>query len=338
MKYLKKYNTTSEFIGGGGYNQLKTTELEPHHIIYNKEYNRPLYDLDYPIAKFTLVNDPVNLLDNLYIAYYNINGDAYQSVKVSDIIQNNEFEIEGQPYGFYMAANYYDTPSFIYDLRNYHPKTISNMQMMLRHATQILGLEKLDTSNVTKMSLLFYCGELKKLDISNFDTRNVTQFDNMFALCEQLEELNLGENFDTSNATTMNTMFGSCSKLKNIDLSRFNTSKATNMFHMFFRYYGTTLDLSSFDTTALEEMTDMFYENYYCTNLILSSKFFNSTKLTSYDFSGLSAWTDYESLSNFVNVLPEITSNKALQLSEQTKNALTDEQKQTINQKGWTIA
>ena len=46
----------------------------------------------------------------------------------------------------------------------------------------------------------------------------------MFYNCSSLKELNLS-NFNTKNVTNMSYMFGYCSSLKELNLSNFNTSK-----------------------------------------------------------------------------------------------------------------
>lgn len=145
-------------------------------------------------------------------------------------------------------------------------------------------------------------------------------------------------NADTSNVTRMDYMFSDCSSLTSLDLTNFDTSNVTTMYYMFGGCYGLTiLDLSSFDTTKVNDMR-LIFNNCGVSQLILSSKFFNSTSLTTYDFSGLYQWTDPDSLATFVDALPQLTSTKTVKLSYKTKNALTDEQKTTIANKGWTIA
>ena len=54
------------------------------------------------------------------------------------------------------------------------------------------------------------CSSLKKLNISNFNTNNVTKMGCMFRGCSSLKELNLS-NFNTNNVTNMNYMFEGCS-------------------------------------------------------------------------------------------------------------------------------
>ena len=96
-----------------------------------------------------------------------------------------------------------------------------------------LDLSGFDTSNVTNMAAMFYrCGALISLDLSGFDTSNVTNMGMMFDDCSALTSLDLGS-FDTSNVTKMNDMFNSCSALASLDLSGFDTSNVENMNNMF---------------------------------------------------------------------------------------------------------
>ena len=54
----------------------------------------------------------------------------------------------------------------------------------------------------------------------------------MFSLCSNLENINVSS-FDTKNVTNMNFMFFNCYNLINIDLSSFDTKNVTNMNEMF---------------------------------------------------------------------------------------------------------
>ena len=73
--------------------------------------------------------------------------------------------------------------------------------------------------------------------------------------------------FDTSNVTDMSGMFKYCS-ITSIDVSRFNTTKVTDMSSMFEGCDDlTSLDLSSFDTSNVKDMSEMF--SYVYSILIL---------------------------------------------------------------------
>ena len=80
---------------------------------------------------------------------------------------------------------------------------------------------------------MFYnCGELRKLNLSNFNTNKVTDMKNIFECSFSLEELNLNS-FNTNKVTSMRYMFWNCISLKKLNLSNFNTNKVTDMTDMF---------------------------------------------------------------------------------------------------------
>ena len=66
------------------------------------------------------------------------------------------------------------------------------------------------------------CKSLKNIDLSNFNTQNITNMNGMFYKCESLIDLS---NFNTKNVIDMNCIFDECNSLTNIDLSNFNTTK-----------------------------------------------------------------------------------------------------------------
>ncbi len=129
--------------------------------------------------------------------------------------------------------------------------------------TKIIGIENLNTSKATSMRNMFNMGrntenKLMELDVSGFDTSNVTDMSEMFCGCSHLTELDV-HNFDTSNVTNMGSMFEDCTNLTQLDLSNFDTSKVTNMSSMFEDCTNLTqLDLSNFDTSNVTNMSEMF--------------------------------------------------------------------------------
>jgi surface protein len=61
---------------------------------------------------------------------------------------------------------------------------------------------------------MFYeCSSLTNINLSNFNTQNVTNMSWMFGGCSSLTNINLS-NFNTQNVTNMSLMFGGCSSLK----------------------------------------------------------------------------------------------------------------------------
>ncbi|EAE6687521.1 BspA family leucine-rich repeat surface protein [Listeria monocytogenes] len=118
------------------------------------------------------------------------------------------------------------------------------------------------------LEYLFYHSVATSLDLSNFDTSNVTNMSKMFSHCAATS-LDLS-NFDTSNVTDMEAMFYDCA-VTSLDVSNFDTSNVTNMQVMFCYSAATSLDLSNFDTSNAKTV-DMLYASQL-QNLTLGSQF-----------------------------------------------------------------
>ena len=96
-----------------------------------------------------------------------------------------------------------------------------------------LDVSNFNTQNVTDMQAMFAnCKELTSLDVSHFNTQNVTPMGGMFSGCSGLTSLDVSH-FDTQNVTSMGGMFSACSGLTSLDVSHFNTQKVTDMHYMF---------------------------------------------------------------------------------------------------------
>ena len=96
----------------------------------------------------------------------------------------------------------------------------------------VINLSNFNTSNVTDMNWMFAYSQATTLDLSTFDTSKVTDMSNMFAY-SQATTLDLS-NFDTSNVTNMNYMFQNSTKLTTIYVSdKFNTDNVTTSTNMF---------------------------------------------------------------------------------------------------------
>ena len=65
------------------------------------------------------------------------------------------------------------------------------------------------------------CSKLTEIDVSGFDTSNVTDMYEMFSGCSSLTKLDLS-NFDTGKVTAIREMFKDCSRLTSLDLSSFD--------------------------------------------------------------------------------------------------------------------
>jgi len=128
-----------------------------------------------------------------------------------------------------------------------------------------MDLSGFDTSDVTSMRHMFdSCSKLRELNISSFDTSKVVDMAGMFSSCDSLIELDL-HNFDTKNVTNMSYMFQHCTKLTDLDVSSFDTANVTDMANMFSGCFSLpSINVSSFDTSNVKNMLNMFED---CRNL-----------------------------------------------------------------------
>lgn len=100
------------------------------------------------------------------------------------------------------------------------------------YITQI-DLSEYNTSEITNMSLMFSgCLDLKELCLDNFNTSNVVDMFGMFSLCVSITKLDLSK-FDTHNVRNMGYMFYACDNLVELDLSNFTVDNVNDMIDMF---------------------------------------------------------------------------------------------------------
>ena len=150
-------------------------------------------------------------------------------------------------------------------------KPIASMSYMFYSSkATTLDVSNFDTSNVTNMSNMFRISQARTLDVSNFNTSNVTNISYMF-YGSKATTLDVS-NFDTSKVTDMSQMFSE-SQATTLDISNFDTSNVTNMRAMFDGSKVTTLDVSNFDTSNVTNMSGMFGNASNLKTIYASSKF-----------------------------------------------------------------
>lgn len=164
---------------------------------------------------------------------------------------------------------------------------------------EALDLSTFNTENVTSMYGMFQsCTSLKSLNLSSFNTSKVKQMGYMFKNCESLTALDLSR-FNTENVKDYEYMFYRCKSLTTLDLSSFNSKEILNTICMFTGCFALkTIDLSSFDTSKTTEMASMFsgcsaLETIYASSAFTTDNvtndnfmFLNCTKLKNYAIYG----------------------------------------------------
>ena len=166
-------------------------------------------------------------------------------------------------------------------LENLNTSNVTDMTLMFNGCRNLTSLDvsHFNTDNVTEMRYMFGdCRNLTSLDVSHFNTRNVQDMTNMFDGCSGLTNLDL-RNFDTSSVTEMSHMFEDCTSLISLDVSSFNTSKVSFFNNIFAGCTSlTSLDITNFDTSNATYMAALFKECSSLTSLDLSN--FNTTNVT----------------------------------------------------------
>ena len=124
------------------------------------------------------------------------------------------------------------------NFKNFNSTNLINMRYMFTGCINIenLDLSSFNTKNVIYMEGLF--GRYTNIQfyvLSCFDlfrySKNYYE-KKYYDGCIKLKEINLSS-FDTKNVTNMSFMFGLCKNLSNLNLSSFNTKNVTNMSCMF---------------------------------------------------------------------------------------------------------
>lgn len=164
--------------------------------------------------------------------------------------------------------------------------TCSNWFNGCTNLSSIEGIENLNTSNVKNMSGMFaLCSNLETLDLSHFNTERVTTMAQMFYGCTKLHDLNI-DNFNTENVSYMNGMFDGCSNLESLDLSHFNTRYVRKSgFNYMFNGCSSlsSLDVSNFTTDKPSMQLDGLFKG--CRSL-------QTLDLSSFSTGGASSVTD----------------------------------------------
>lgn len=101
-----------------------------------------------------------------------------------------------------------DVPTKIsFDTSNVH--NMHNMFYYAKSSDGLLDLSDLNVSNVTDMSNLVYCTWIVTVDLTGWDTRNVTNMAEMFRDSNYLKTIYVSESFVTTNVTKSDGIFHS---------------------------------------------------------------------------------------------------------------------------------
>ena len=214
----------------------------------------------------------------------------------------------------------YSFPKLIFDTSN-----VTNMSYMFQYIVTYNGLDInfSDTSKVTNMCQMFYqetgnhFDSFTTLDVSNWNTSNVTNTDNMFCNCNKLTSLDVSK-WDVRNLKYMDSMFYFCTSLTALDLSNWDVSNMTNYCDSFI-----------YNCSALTTLIDGHESEPNVVALKGLQKGLDvhlSTKL------------NYESVYALFRGLATVTTSETITLPSVMKGKLDATKVRIATNKGWTIA
>ncbi|EOL49345.1 BspA family leucine-rich repeat surface protein [Enterococcus caccae] len=198
------------------------------------------------------------------------------------------------------------------------------------------GLELLNTSHVSGMSYMFGAAfgsgnKLSTINVSNWDTSNVTDMSYMFASASNLTTIDVSS-WDTSNVTNMFAMFRDASSLTTLDVSKWNTSKVSRMADMF-RGAGSliALETGNWDISNITDMSYMFEYAKSLTTLDVSKWDTSNVKNMFHTFNfasslkvlDVSNWNT-SNVTNMRNLFYSTSSLSVLDISKWHTNNVTD--------------
>ena len=169
------------------------------------------------------------------VIHYDNNINCYKDRKDVHVFTDNTEDLHTLMIGGSLVLPRRVIETIIIDplLVNYKLRSCKDLFFNFTSLKRIVGLEYLNTSEVTNMEGMFHnCRNLTSLNLRGLDTSNVDDMSSMFRHCKNLTNLDLNS-LNTSNVRDMDNMFAYCEGLTSLDLSNFNTSKVAGTCYMF---------------------------------------------------------------------------------------------------------
>lgn len=238
--------------------------------------------------------------------------------------------------------------------------------------SNLIGSENLINSTWSSLPSIFNgCTSLTSIDVSNWDTSNVTSMTNLFQNCKNLQTIVGLENLDMSKVTVLTAMFNECASLTEINLPTTNFNGRNIVINIFAEGTSslTELDLTpwtnvtatsinrilsgsavtKFDFSTIDASVEHLGYSLPKQNVLQEFKYFKSLNFTNLaNVNPLQNFTfvpqpnvTKESLVNFLTVLPDISSSGksyAIPLGDTNKAKLTSSEIAIATNKGYTVA
>lgn len=282
----------SNYYNSSAYYGLNVKDIIKNGYIYPSKYQRAMDLSAFP--------NPVNM-EYIYGGQNNFRaGDCFY-LKINPKLKKETTNLNKMFYFF--AVNIHG---------GYNP-TMDEPSIVNHKACNIVGLDKLNTGNITNMSKMFFEAHvIGNLDFSNWDTSKVTNMAYMFwnsnglnknkyndkYLIENYSYLTGLNNWNLKSVNDMRYMFNSSTYYDFQDKElTWNTNNVTDMSYMFAYCNAYNFPKLSFDTRNVTNMSYMFrqFESYNDLKL----NFTDTSKVT--DMSGMFGFCNADESNYYIN-------------------------------------
>ncbi len=172
-----------------------------------------------------------------------------------------------------------------YEIKIIFKNQIKDCSYMFNKCNNIkrIDLSSFDSSNAMNMSYMFSeCYNLNEIILNNLNTYNVKDMNHMFNKCYDLQKIDFPLSFNTQNLDNMSFMFHNCEKLLELNFSEsFTTNNVTTMRGAFGKCFKLkNLDLINFNTEKVNDMSYMFDQCNNLEKIIINPSNFKTNNVT----------------------------------------------------------
>ena len=210
-------------------------------------------------------------------------GKDYKNEEISNLTKDDcEIFINDKPVEF--SRYFKPEKEGEYKIKINLKKNLKNCSSMFSNNDNIIkiDLSSFNTSEVTNMYYMFgRCHFLEEVNLSNCQTDKVVNMSYLFNKCSTLKKVVFPESFNTQNVENMSYMFNCCYDLEDIHFPKsFVTKKVKNMENMFSKCYKLEkLNLENFETNEVTNISYMFEKCYNLKDLLINPDKFKTDKV-----------------------------------------------------------
>lgn len=128
------------------------------------------------------------------------------------------------------------------------------------HGLKELNLSGWETPNLTNVDRMFSVSDFETIDVSNWDMTGVESLHYMFSFSDKIEKLKGLDTWDTSNIKQLDYTFTGLKSVKELDVANWDAGNVETMAGLFSSTYSLkSLNISEWDVSKVEDMESLFY-------------------------------------------------------------------------------